>query len=111
MYIRTTNENLFSKEDIYESLISHCGLEYASSVFRILGANKEFEFDEKQSQIEALEQGIEALEQELDSYTMDLDSLTSGVQEVLDMLDDALDKKRINRASIENVRKMLVRLT
>ena len=104
MYIRTTNENLFSKEDIYESLISHCGLEYASSVFRILGANKEFEFDEKQSQ-------IEALEQELDSYTMDLDSLTSGVQEVLDMLDDALDKKRINRASIENVREMLVRLT
>ena len=46
MYIETTNENLFSKEDIYESLISHCGLEYASSVFRLLGANKEFEFDE-----------------------------------------------------------------
>ena len=104
MYIETTNENLFSKEDIYESLIAHCGLEYASSVFRLLGANKEFEFDEKQSQ-------IEALEQELDSYTMDLDSLTSGVQEVLDMLDEALDKKRLNREAIENVRDMLVRLT
>ena len=103
MYIETTNENLFSKEDIYESLIAHCGLEYASSVFRLLGANKEFEFDEKQSQ-------IEALEQELDSYTMDLDSLTSGVQEVLDMLDEALDKKRLNREAIENVRDMLVRL-
>ena len=104
MYIEATNENLFNKEDIYESLIAHCGLEYASSVFRLLGANKEFEFDEKQSQ-------IEALEQELDSYTMDLDSLTSGVQEVLDMLDEALDKKRLNREAIENVRDMLVRLT
>ena len=103
MYIETTNENLFSKEDIYESLIAHCGLEYASSVFRLLGENKEFEFDEKQSQ-------IEALEQELDSYTMDLDSLTSSVQEAIDMLDDALDKKRISRASIENIRDMLVRL-
>ena len=105
MYIRTTNEHLFSKEDIYESLISHCGLEYASSVFRLLGApitNKDF--DEKQSQ-------IEALEQELDSYTMDLDSLTSGIQEAIDLLDDILAKKRINRASIENVREMLVRLT
>lgn len=64
MYIVSTNESLFYKEDIYE------GLEYASSVFRLLGANKEFEFDEKQSQ-------IDALEQELDSYTMDLDNLTS----------------------------------
>ena len=104
MYIEITNENLFSKEDIYESLIAHCGLEYASSVFRLLGANKEFEFDEKQSQ-------IEALEQELDSYTMDLDSLTSGVQEVLDKIDEAVDKKRLNREAIENVRDMLVRLT
>ncbi len=57
MYIETTNENLFNKEDVYESLISHCGLEYASSVFRLLGANKEF--DEKQSQIEALEQELD----------------------------------------------------
>lgn len=105
MYIRTTNENLFSKEDIYESLISHCGLEYASSVCRILGAqiiNKDF--DEKQRQ-------IEALEQELDSYTMDLDSLTSGIQEAIDLLDDILAKKRINRVSIENVREMLIKLT
>ena len=104
MYIETTNEILFSKEDIYESLISHCGLEYASSVFRILGAqitNKEY--DEKQSQ-------IDALEQELDSYTMDLDSLASDIQEVIYLLDDILAKKRINRASIENVREMLVRL-
>ena len=104
MFIESTNENLFNEGDIYESLISHCGLEYASSVFRLLGANKEFEFDEKQSQ-------IEALEQELDSYVMDLDSLTSGVQEALDMLDDVLGKKRISRASIENIRDMLVRLT
>ena len=44
MYIVLTNESLFDKEDIYE------GLEYASSVFRLLWANKEFEFDEKQSQ-------------------------------------------------------------
>ena len=104
MYIETTNEILFSKEDIYESLISHCGLEYASSVFRILGVqitNKEY--DEKQSQ-------IEALEQELDSYTMDLDSLASDIQEVIYLLDDILAKKRINRVSIENVREMLVRL-
>lgn len=105
MYIRTTNENLFSKEDIYESLISHCGLEYASSVFRLLGTgtNKE-EYDEKQRQ-------IDLLEQELDSYIMDLDSLTSGIQEAIDLLDDILAKKRINRVSIENVREMLVRLT
>ena len=46
--------NEIVKEDIYESLITHCGLEYASSVFRLLGANKEFEFDEKQSQIDAV---------------------------------------------------------
>lgn len=104
MYIETTNENLFNKEDIYESLIAHCGLEYAASVFRLLGENKEFEFDERQSQ-------IEALEQELDSYTMDLDSLTSGIQEAIDQLDDVLGKKRLTREAIENVRDMLVRLT
>ena len=105
MYIVSTDECLFSKEDIYESLISHCGVEYASSVFRAMGAqitNKEY--DEKQSQ-------IDALEQELDSYTIDLDSLTSGIQEAIDLLDDILAKKRINRASIENVREKLVRLT
>ena len=34
-----------------------------------------------------------------------------NVQEVLDMLDEALDKKRLNREAIENVRDMLVRLT
>ena len=104
MYIRTTNEHLFGKEDIYESLISHCGLEYASSVFRLLGTrttNKDF--DEKQRQ-------IEALEQELDSYTMDLDSFTSGIQEAIDLLDDILAKKRLNREAIENIRDMLVRL-
>ncbi len=42
---------------------------------------------------------------------MDLDSLTSGIQEATEMLDAALDKKRISRASIENVRDMLIRLT
>lgn len=104
MYIVSTDEALFSKEDIYESLIAHCGLEYASSVFRLLGANKEFEFDKKQRQ-------IDALEQELDSYTMDLDGLTSGIQEAIDILDDILAKKRINRASIENIREMLIRMT
>ena len=92
------------KEDIYESLITHCDLEYASSVFRLLGANKEFEFDKKQSQ-------IDALEQELDSYTMDLDNLTSDIQEAIDQLDDVLGKKRISRASIENIRDRLVRMT
>ena len=104
MFIESTNENLFDKEDIYESLISHCGLEYASSVFRLLGTqitNKDF--DEKQRQ-------IEALEQELDSYTMDLDSLTSGIQEAIDQLDDVLGKKRISRTSIENIRDMLIRM-
>ena len=105
MYIVSTNEALFSKDDIYESLINHCGLEYASSVFRLLEiqiTNKDFDKTQRQ---------IEALEQELDSYTMDLDGLTSGIQEAIDLLDDILAKKRINRASIENVRKMLVRLT
>ena len=105
MYIVSTNESLFDKEDIYESLITHCGLEYASSVFRLLETqitNKDF--DKKQRQ-------IAALEQELDSYTMDLEGLTSCIQEVIDLLDDILAKKRINRASIKNVREMLVRLT
>ena len=79
MYIVSTNESLFDKEDIYDSLISHCGLEYASSVFRILGVpltNKEF--DKKQSQ-------IDALEQELNSYEMSLYNLTSGIQEAIDL--------------------------
>ena len=49
-------------------------------------------------------------QQELDSYTMSLDSLTSGIQEAIDMLDDVLGKKRISRASIENIRDMLVRM-
>ena len=103
MYIVSTNESLFDKEDIYESLIAHCGLEYASSVFRLLGANKEFASDEKQSQ-------IDALEQELDSYTMDLDNLTSSIQEAIDQLDDVLGKKRISRAAIENIRDMLIQM-
>ena len=105
MYIVSTNESLFDKVDVYESLIAHCGLEYASSVFRILGVpltNKES--DKKQSQ-------IDALNQELDSYTMELDNLTSGIQEAIDQLDDVLGKKRISRAAIENIREMLVRMT
>ena len=92
------------KEDIYESLISHCGLEYASSVFRILGVpvtNKEF--DKKQSQ-------IDALEQELNSYEMSLHDLTSGIQEAIDQLDDVLGKKRISHEAIKNIRDMLVRM-
>ena len=105
MYIVSTNESLFDKEDIYESLIAHCGLEYASSVFRILGVpltNKDF--DKKQRQ-------IEALEQELDSYTMDLGGLTSGIQEAIDQLDDVLGKKRISHEAIKNIRDKLVRMT
>ena len=92
------------KEDIYESLISHCGLEYASSVFRILGVpvtNKEF--DKKQSQ-------IDALEQELNSYEMSLYDLTSGIQEAIDQLDAVLGKKRISHEAIKNIRDMLVRM-
>lgn len=77
MYIVSTNESLFDKEDIYESLIAHCGLEYASSVFRLLGVNKEFEFDKKQRQ-------IDLLEQELNSYDESLHSLTSNIQEAID---------------------------
>ena len=76
-------------------IIAHCGLEYASSVFRLLGANKEFEFDEKQSQ-------IDALEQELNSYEMSLYNLTSVVQEAIDQLDDVLGKKRISRDTYTN---------
>ena len=104
MYIVSTNESLFDKEDVYDSLISHCGLEYASSVFRILGVpltNKEF--DKKQSQ-------IDALEQELNSYEMSLYDLTSVVQEAIEMLDGILAKKRLNRESIENVHDTLVRM-
>ena len=51
MFIESTKENLFNLNDVYESLILHCGLEYASSVFRLLGTqitNKDF--DEKQRQ-------------------------------------------------------------
>lgn len=77
MYIVSTNESLFDKEDIYESLIAHCGLEYASSVFRLPGVNKEFEFDKKQRQ-------IDLLEQELNSYDESLHSLTSNIQEAID---------------------------
>ena len=86
MYIVSTNESLFD------------------SVFRLLGANKEFEFDEKQSQ-------LDALEQELNSYEISLYDLTSGIQEAIDQLDDVLGKKRISHEAIKNIRDMLVRMT
>ena len=31
MFIASTKENLFNLSDVYESLILHCGLEYAES--------------------------------------------------------------------------------
>lgn len=62
-------------------IVTHCGLEYASSVFRILEIPiTDKEFNKKQSQ-------IDALEQELNSYEMSLYDLTSGIQEAIDQLD------------------------
>ena len=40
MYIVATKENLFNLNDVYESLILHCGLEYAESVMRIVNKEK-----------------------------------------------------------------------
>lgn len=39
MFIESTKENLFNLDDVYESLILHCGLEYAEIVMRLV--NKE----------------------------------------------------------------------
>lgn len=36
MFIESTKENLFNLDDVYESLILHCGLEYAESVMRLV---------------------------------------------------------------------------
>ena len=41
MFIESTKENLFSMDDVYESLILHCGLEYAESVMRLVNKDKE----------------------------------------------------------------------
>ena len=98
MYIETTNENLFSKEDIYESLIAHCGLEYAESVMRLVNKDKE-QSDYKSDLLDRLAM----LESDYDDMESQVTSMQCIVNDAVSQLEYMLNQARVKKSDIEDV--------
>ena len=93
MFIESTKENLFNLDDVYESLILHCGLEYAESVMRIVNKDKE----------QSLLDKIAMLESDYDDMESQVTSMQCIVNDAVSQLECVLDKSRIKKSDIEDV--------
>lgn len=98
MYIEATKENLFNLDDVYESLIVHCGLEYAESVMRLVNKEKE-QSDYKTDLIDRLAM----LESDYDDMESHVTSMQCIVNDAVSQLECMLDKSRIKKSDIEDV--------
>lgn len=98
MFIESTKENLFNLNDVYESLILHCGLEYAESVMRIVNKDKE-QSDYKTDLIDK----IAMLESDYDDMEGQVTSMQCIVNDAVSQLECMLDKSRIKKSDIEDV--------
>lgn len=98
MYIVSTKENLFNLNDVYESLILHCGLEYAESVMRIVNKDKE-QSDYKTDLIDK----IAMLESDYDDMESQVTSMQCIVNDAVSQLECMLDKPRVKKSDIEDV--------
>lgn len=98
MYIVSTKENLFNLNDVYESLILHCGLEYAESVMRIVNKDKE-QSDYKTDLVDRLAM----LESDYDDMESQVTSMQCIVNDAVSQLECMLDKSEVKKSDIEDV--------
>ena len=98
MFIESTKENLFSLDDVYESLIVHCGLEYAESVMRIVNKDKE-QSDYKTDLIDK----IAMLESDYDDMESQVTSMQCIVNDAVSQLEYIMNKSIVKKSDIENV--------
>lgn len=101
MYIESTKENLFNLNDVYESLILHCGLEYAESVMRLV--NKEKKEQTNKDKEQSLLDKIAMLESDYDDMESQVTSMQCIVNDAVSQLECVLDKSRIKKSDIEDV--------
>ena len=98
MFIESTKENLFNLDDVYESLILHCGLEYAEIVMRLVNkeqANK----DKEQSLLDK----IAMLESDYDDMESQVTSMQCIVNDAISQLEYMLNQSRVKKSDIEDV--------
>lgn len=100
MFIESTKESLFNLNDVYESLILHCGIEYAESVLRLV--NKEKEQTNKGKEQSLLDK-IAMLESDYDDMESQVTSMQCIVTDAVSQLECMLDKSRVKKSDIEDV--------
>ena len=98
MYIESTKENLFNLNDVYESLILHCGLEYAESVMRLVNKDKE-QSDYKSDLLDR----IAELESDYDDMEGQGTSMQCIVNDAISQLEYMLNQARVKKSDIEDV--------
>lgn len=98
MYIESTKENLFNLDDVYESLILHCGIEYAESVMRLVNKEKE-QSDYKTDLLDK----IAMLESDYDDMEGQVTSMQCIVNDAVSQLEYMLNQSRVKKSDIENV--------
>lgn len=100
MFIESTKENLFNLDGVYESLIVHCGLEYAESVMRLV--NKEKEQTNKDKEQSLLDK-IAMLESDCDDMESQVTSMQCIVNDAVSQLEHMLNQARVKKSDIEDV--------
>lgn len=98
MFIESTKENLFSMDDVYESLILHCGLEYAESIMRLANKDKE-QSDYKSDLLDR----IAELESDYDDMEGQVTSMQCIVNDAVSQLEYMLNQARVKKSDIEDV--------
>ena len=98
MFIESTKENLFNLNDVYESLILHCGLEYAESVMRLVNKDKE-QSDYKSDLLDRLAM----LESDYDDMESQVTSIQCIINDAVSQLEYMLNQSRVKKSDIEDV--------
>lgn len=100
MFIESTKENIFNLNDVYESLILHCGLEYAESVMRLVNKDK-VQTDKGKEQ--SLLDKIALLESDYDDMESQVTSMQCIVNDAVSQLEHMLNQSRVKKSDIEDV--------
>ena len=101
MYIESTKENLFNLNDVYESLILHCGLEYAESVIRLVNKDKE-QTNKDKEQSDLLDK-IAMLESDSNDMECQVISMQCIIEDAISQLEYILHQSSINKSAVVNV--------
>lgn len=85
-------------DDVYESLILHCGLEYAESAMRLVNKDKE-QSDYKSDLLDR----IAELESDYDDMESQVTSMQCIVYDAVSQLEHILNQSRVKKSDIEDV--------